>query len=137
MEYLFACVLFQLNLLMHLSMNNYKELSLSPLLRKFPICHQLKETQNENRNGWHCVLQLFPQTRDANYSGRRELAETNSKTARTLNHVGVGLGLISLVVFIIYYVMVLNDINKMTSQYQYRYWAVMVGCRLYKQIWFS
>ncbi|XP_050987974.1 synapse differentiation-inducing gene protein 1-like [Labeo rohita] len=60
-------------------------------------------------------------TRDANYSGRRELAERNSKTARTLNHVGVGVGLISLVAFIIYYVMVLNEINKMTSQYQYRY----------------
>ncbi|RXN20637.1 cytoplasmic aconitate hydratase [Labeo rohita] len=67
-------------------------------------------------------------TRDANYSGRRELAERNSKTARTLNHVGVGVGLISLVAFIIYYVMVLNEINKMTSQYQYSFEVVGYGC---------
>ncbi|KAK2903533.1 hypothetical protein QQF64_009328 [Cirrhinus molitorella] len=41
-------------------------------------------------------------TRIANYSGQRELAERNSKTARTLNHVAVAIG-ISFIAFIIIY----------------------------------
>ncbi|XP_026140906.1 tumor suppressor candidate 5 homolog [Carassius auratus] len=40
-------------------------------------------------------------TRDANNSGQRELAEKNSKTARTLNHVALGIGLVVIVVIII------------------------------------
>ncbi|KAK9961384.1 hypothetical protein ABG768_009174 [Culter alburnus] len=40
-------------------------------------------------------------TRNANFSGQRALAEKNSKMARTLNHVGVAVGLVFLVVFII------------------------------------
>lgn len=48
------------------------------------------------------VSQLFSQTRHANYSGQRELAERNSKTARTLNHVAVALGIICTVLFFVY-----------------------------------
>ncbi|XP_016394099.1 proline-rich transmembrane protein 1-like [Sinocyclocheilus rhinocerous] len=51
-------------------------------------------------------------TRDANYSGWRELAEKNSKTARTLNHVAVALGLIIIVVYIIYYFVLINNMNQ-------------------------
>ncbi|KAF4102816.1 synapse differentiation-inducing gene protein 1-like [Onychostoma macrolepis] len=51
-------------------------------------------------------------TRDANYSGRRELAEKNSKTARTLNHVAVVLGLISIVLYIIYQVVLFQNIKQ-------------------------
>lgn len=51
-------------------------------------------------------------TRDANYSGRRELAVKNSKTARTLNHVAVALGLIFTVLFIIYEVVLINNMNQ-------------------------
>ncbi|XP_043116282.1 proline rich transmembrane protein 1B-like [Puntigrus tetrazona] len=51
-------------------------------------------------------------TRDANYSGRRELAEKNSKTARTLNHVGVSLGLIIFVLYVIYYCVVFNNMKQ-------------------------
>ncbi|XP_067255224.1 proline rich transmembrane protein 1B-like [Chanodichthys erythropterus] len=40
-------------------------------------------------------------TRNANFSGQRALAEKNSKTARTLNHVALAVGLVFLVVFII------------------------------------
>ncbi|KAF4102822.1 trafficking regulator of GLUT4 1-like [Onychostoma macrolepis] len=40
-------------------------------------------------------------TRNANYSGQREIAEKNSKTARTLNHIGLGIGLVVIVVIII------------------------------------
>ncbi|KAF4102820.1 trafficking regulator of GLUT4 1-like [Onychostoma macrolepis] len=40
-------------------------------------------------------------TRDANYSGQRELAEKNSKTALILNHIGLGIGLVFIVVIII------------------------------------
>ncbi len=55
---------------------------------------------------------IVSQTRDANYSGRRELAEKNSKTARTLNHVAVALGLIIIVVYIIYYFVLFNNMNQ-------------------------
>ncbi|KTG01627.1 hypothetical protein cypCar_00043185 [Cyprinus carpio] len=41
-------------------------------------------------------------TRNANYSGQRELAERNSKTARTLNHVAVALGIICTVLLFVY-----------------------------------
>ncbi|KTG01626.1 hypothetical protein cypCar_00043187 [Cyprinus carpio] len=51
-------------------------------------------------------------TRDANFSGRRELAEKNSNTARTLNHVAVALGLIIIVGYIIYYSMLINNVNQ-------------------------
>ncbi|KAF4102819.1 trafficking regulator of GLUT4 1-like [Onychostoma macrolepis] len=51
-------------------------------------------------------------TRDANYSGRRELAEKNSKTARTLNHVAVVLGLIIIVLYIIYYFVLINNMKQ-------------------------
>ncbi|KAK9961393.1 hypothetical protein ABG768_009183 [Culter alburnus] len=47
------------------------------------------------------ALILSSSTRNANYSGQQVLAEKNSKTARTLNHVGVAIGLVFLVVFII------------------------------------
>ncbi|RXN03247.1 tumor suppressor candidate 5-like protein [Labeo rohita] len=40
-------------------------------------------------------------TRDANFSGQRELAEKNSKMARTLNHIGLGIGICIIVVVII------------------------------------
>ncbi|KAK2903532.1 hypothetical protein Q8A67_008245 [Cirrhinus molitorella] len=40
-------------------------------------------------------------TQDANSSGHRELAERNSKMARTLNHAGLGIGICLIVVFII------------------------------------
>ncbi|XP_051721061.1 trafficking regulator of GLUT4 1-like [Ctenopharyngodon idella] len=40
-------------------------------------------------------------TQNANYSGQQALAEKNSKTARTLNHVGVTLGLVFIVLYII------------------------------------
>ncbi|XP_048010221.1 synapse differentiation-inducing gene protein 1-like isoform X2 [Megalobrama amblycephala] len=40
-------------------------------------------------------------TQNANYSGQQALAEKNSKTARTLNHVGVAIGLVFLVLLII------------------------------------
>ncbi len=73
----------------------------APSFEKSPICYWLKETQNENRSGWHCVSQLLLQTRNANYSGQRELAETNSKTALNLNHAALGIGLIVIVLLII------------------------------------
>ncbi|XP_059423177.1 synapse differentiation-inducing gene protein 1-like [Carassius carassius] len=50
-------------------------------------------------------------TQDANYSGRRELAEKNSNTARTLNHVAVALGLIIIVGYIIFYFALMNNMN--------------------------
>ncbi len=53
-----------------------------------------------------CVSQLFSQTRNANYSGQRELAEKNSKTARTLNHIGLGIGLVVIVVIIIIHIVI-------------------------------
>ncbi|XP_016117161.1 synapse differentiation-inducing gene protein 1-like [Sinocyclocheilus grahami] len=40
-------------------------------------------------------------TRDANYRGQRELAERNSKTALVLNHIGLGIGLVVIVLMII------------------------------------
>ncbi|XP_043117770.1 proline rich transmembrane protein 1B-like [Puntigrus tetrazona] len=40
-------------------------------------------------------------TRDANYSGQRQLAEKNSKIARTLNHIGLGIGLTVIIIIII------------------------------------
>ncbi|XP_009290906.1 dispanin subfamily A member 2b [Danio rerio] len=40
-------------------------------------------------------------TRNANFAGHRELAEKNSKTARTLNHVGVGLGIVFIIMVIV------------------------------------
>ncbi|XP_026139111.1 synapse differentiation-inducing gene protein 1-like [Carassius auratus] len=40
-------------------------------------------------------------TRDANFSGQRELAEKNSKMARNLNHTGLGIGLAGVVLLII------------------------------------
>ncbi|XP_016394168.1 tumor suppressor candidate 5 homolog [Sinocyclocheilus rhinocerous] len=39
--------------------------------------------------------------RNANYSGQRELAESNSKTALNLNHAALGIGLIVIVLLII------------------------------------
>ncbi len=58
-------------------------------------------TRNENRSGWHCVSQLLLQTRNANYSGQREVAENNSKIALNLNHAALGTGLVAIVLLII------------------------------------
>ncbi|XP_042629061.1 transmembrane protein 91-like [Cyprinus carpio] len=46
-------------------------------------------------------------TRNANYSGQRELAEKNSKTTLILNHAALGIGLVLLVLLIIVNVLVL------------------------------
>ncbi|XP_048009522.1 proline-rich transmembrane protein 1-like [Megalobrama amblycephala] len=48
-------------------------------------------------------------TRNANYSGQQALAEKNSKTARTLNHVGVALGIVFIVLVIILEFVVFNN----------------------------
>uniref|UniRef100_H2LNM4 Si:ch73-343g19.4 n=1 Tax=Oryzias latipes TaxID=8090 RepID=H2LNM4_ORYLA len=40
--------------------------------------------------------------REANISGNRVRAESNSRTAKTLNHVALGIGLLSLVLTIAY-----------------------------------
>ncbi|XP_051576237.1 interferon-induced transmembrane protein 1-like [Myxocyprinus asiaticus] len=45
-------------------------------------------------------------TRNANISGQQQIAEKNSKTARTLNHAALGIGLAFLVVYIIIIVIV-------------------------------
>ncbi|CAG12869.1 unnamed protein product [Tetraodon nigroviridis] len=42
------------------------------------------------------------QTRDANQTGDLQAAQRNSRTARTLNHVALGIGLGSLILVIIY-----------------------------------
>lgn len=48
--------------------------------------------------------------REANHVGDRMSAERNSRTARTLNHVALGLGLGSIILFIIY-IVVLVSVN--------------------------
>ncbi|KAK7146869.1 hypothetical protein R3I94_009651 [Phoxinus phoxinus] len=48
-------------------------------------------------------------TRNANYSGQQALAEKNSKTARTLNHVAVAIGLVFAVLFIVLEVMAMKN----------------------------
>ncbi|XP_077070816.1 synapse differentiation-inducing gene protein 1-like [Siphateles boraxobius] len=50
-------------------------------------------------------------TRDANYSGQQALAKKNSKMARTLNHVGVAIGLVLTVSVIVYQVVVIKNNN--------------------------
>ncbi len=52
--------------------------------------------------GWQYVSQLFSQTRIANYSGHQELAKKNSKMALTLNHVGVAVGSVLFLLFVIF-----------------------------------
>ncbi|XP_026139109.1 synapse differentiation-inducing gene protein 1-like [Carassius auratus] len=47
-------------------------------------------------------------TRDANFAGQRELAEKNSKTALTLNHLGLGIGLVIIVLIIISQIVILS-----------------------------
>ncbi|XP_016137531.1 synapse differentiation-inducing gene protein 1-like [Sinocyclocheilus grahami] len=47
-------------------------------------------------------------TRDANFSGQRELAEKNSKTALILNHIGLGIGLVVIVLFTIIQIVILT-----------------------------
>ncbi|XP_016394114.1 synapse differentiation-inducing gene protein 1-like [Sinocyclocheilus rhinocerous] len=47
-------------------------------------------------------------TRDANFSGQRELAEKNSKTALILNHIGLGIGLVVIVLMIIIQIVILS-----------------------------
>ncbi|XP_016339412.1 synapse differentiation-inducing gene protein 1-like [Sinocyclocheilus anshuiensis] len=51
-------------------------------------------------------------TRNANYSGQRELAERNSKTALTLNHAALALGLILIVLYIICQVVLFKNVNQ-------------------------
>ncbi|KTG06020.1 hypothetical protein cypCar_00018973 [Cyprinus carpio] len=51
-------------------------------------------------------------TRNANYSGQRELAESNSKTARTLNHVALTIGLILIVLYIICNVVMFKNVQQ-------------------------
>lgn len=46
------------------------------------------------------------QAREANHTGDRLAAERSSRTAKTLNHVALGLGLGSLVLCIIYVIVV-------------------------------
>ncbi|KAM4568729.1 uncharacterized protein V3H82_012837 [Fundulus diaphanus] len=50
--------------------------------------------------------------REANHIGDRMSAERNSRTARTLNHVALGLGLASLLLIIIYMVVVFSVIGR-------------------------
>ncbi|XP_028835042.1 dispanin subfamily A member 2b-like [Denticeps clupeoides] len=40
-------------------------------------------------------------TRDANFQGDQHLAEKNSKTARNLNHAGLGIGLTVVIIYVI------------------------------------
>nr|XP_015804964.2 proline-rich transmembrane protein 1 [Nothobranchius furzeri]XP_054596626.1 proline-rich transmembrane protein 1 [Nothobranchius furzeri] len=49
--------------------------------------------------------------REANHSGDRMAAERNSWTARTLNHVALGLGLGSLVLCIVYVVLIVSKLK--------------------------
>ncbi|XP_059364791.1 synapse differentiation-inducing gene protein 1-like isoform X1 [Carassius carassius] len=51
-------------------------------------------------------------TRNANYSGQQELAEKNSKTALTLNHFALALGLIFIVLYIIFQVVLFKNGNQ-------------------------
>ncbi len=68
----------------------YKEWNLHPHFRTSPSATGLKKWEQK----WLILcFTLFSQTRDANYSGQRELAERKSKTALTLNHIGLGIGL--------------------------------------------
>ncbi|XP_056101060.1 trafficking regulator of GLUT4 1-like [Rhinichthys klamathensis goyatoka] len=57
------------------------------------------------------ALVFSSSTRNANYSGQQALAERNSKTARTLNHVAVAMGLVVTVLVIVYVVMVYKNYN--------------------------
>ena len=50
----------------------------------------------------------LPQARDANLSGDQLSAERSSRTARTLNHVSLGIGLTILILTIIYMVVVVT-----------------------------
>lgn len=49
------------------------------------------------------------QTRQANHVGNQMEAEHNSKWARILNHVGLGIGIGFTVLSIIFYVVMLNN----------------------------
>uniref|UniRef100_A0A669ENW7 Uncharacterized protein n=1 Tax=Oreochromis niloticus TaxID=8128 RepID=A0A669ENW7_ORENI len=52
-----------------------------------------------------CFLVFLPchfQAREANHVGDRMSAERSSRTARTLNHVAVGLGIAGLILSIVY-----------------------------------
>lgn len=51
-------------------------------------------------------------TRDANYSGHRELAERSSKTTLILNHVSLGIGVLFTVLFIIYEFVLVKNMNR-------------------------
>ncbi|XP_015254265.1 PREDICTED: proline-rich transmembrane protein 1-like [Cyprinodon variegatus] len=56
------------------------------------------------------VFSIF--TREANHSGDRMSAERSSRTARTLNHVALGLGIGSLILLIIYVAVLMNVVAK-------------------------
>ncbi|KAM6910297.1 synapse differentiation-inducing gene protein 1-like [Xenentodon cancila] len=47
-------------------------------------------------------------TREANYTGNQMAAERNSRMARTLNHVALGLGIACFVLLIVYVVVVFS-----------------------------
>uniref|UniRef100_A0A3Q4H7L2 Uncharacterized protein n=1 Tax=Neolamprologus brichardi TaxID=32507 RepID=A0A3Q4H7L2_NEOBR len=51
-------------------------------------------------------------TREANHVGDRMSAERSSRTARTLNHVALGLGIAGLILSIVYAVVVINAVRK-------------------------
>ncbi|XP_056331248.1 synapse differentiation-inducing gene protein 1-like [Danio aesculapii] len=54
-------------------------------------------------------------TRNANMSGQQQLAESNSKMARTLNHTALGIGLALLVFYIIYVAVVVTNTQHSTD----------------------
>ncbi|XP_054638327.1 proline-rich transmembrane protein 1-like [Dunckerocampus dactyliophorus] len=49
--------------------------------------------------------------REANHSGDQLAAERNSRTARTLNHVGLGLGIGAIILMIVYLVVVVSLVH--------------------------
>ncbi|KAK9961390.1 hypothetical protein ABG768_009180 [Culter alburnus] len=51
-------------------------------------------------------------TRNANMSGQQQIAEKNSKMARIMNHIALGIGLALIVVYIVYFVVVVKHHHK-------------------------
>ncbi|XP_005743320.1 proline-rich transmembrane protein 1 [Pundamilia nyererei] len=51
-------------------------------------------------------------TRESNHVGDRMSAERSSRTARTLNHVALGLGIAGLILSIVYVAVVINTVGK-------------------------
>ncbi|XP_036071941.1 proline-rich transmembrane protein 1 isoform X2 [Oryzias melastigma] len=58
--------------------------------------------------------------REANFSGDRMRAERNSRTAKTLNHVALGIGLLSLTLMIVYIVVIVVQATRY-PRYHYGY----------------